>query len=916
MLPIYVIANGDMFREAFNAISTVIGTSTFATALNISAIFAVLGGAVCYIKVRDLLSLAKWFGIYFFVIAILLGPKVNIQILDSSDPGRADLAVDNVPYGLAMPASIVTEVGYALARSFDDVFHMPDDLAYTKTGMLFGSNLFRLGVSANIGDPNLKSQLYDYLKNCVFGDILINHKYTLDEVVNSADIWSTISQNPSPIRGLYISGKFYTCRAATPILQKELKDAIGPKTLNIFANSLVGENKYLQQQFALMLANSYNYFTGVSDTATNILQQNMMINAFSNGVANYAASVGNTAALENYSNTTSLEKMRLSWATSRDIATHTLPLMQTVLLLLMLCLFPIVILLAVQPVFGLGVLKNYLYTLLWLETWPVMFAILNFAATFYLKHHTSALSASGVTLSNANQLALEHSDIAGIAGYLTLAIPFISMGIVKGMAVAFNQAAQYIGGVTHSIIQGSSSEAVMGNVSLGNTNYHNISANNLSANKHDNNFTNMHGMMTEQLSSGASLTHSSSGEAIYNTGSAISNLPISVNASQVLSSTFGKSSDHYLSAAQTQRQSYDKTMSSAFNDIQAYDHAIQNGTSLSNTYSDSNTASFDKAVSNMHSIAHEVSTREGISEQNAFQTLSQASLNESLGVSSSSSFLGKVVQKTTGISGDISASGRQQAQSTHDSSYNSTADHNLSNRDIKDFRSNLNTAMQYAHSHSSADTSGTSASIASKLSADLRQAQSASMSVSADLAMGARMSQMASFSESHSASIQNNFNQGFVDYVKQVEPSKANTILANTSSGSIAIQRDQLAQNYMASYAKSMEQQVAQQASSSSINSTYQDTVASMPNSSNVAKNYANSSQTVNSAGAKVHFNESQAQNIQDQAATKINSQSHSVGQAGENMASSNQQQQDKVATKISSSKQKDQVGVINHLLK
>ena len=34
--------------------------------------------------------------------------------------------------------------------------------------------------------------------------------------------------------------------------------------------------------------------------------------------------------------TTSLEKMRLSWATSRDIATHTLPLMQTVLLLLML----------------------------------------------------------------------------------------------------------------------------------------------------------------------------------------------------------------------------------------------------------------------------------------------------------------------------------------------------------------------------------------------------------------------------------------------------------------------------------------------------------------------------------------------------------------------------------------------------
>ena len=42
---------------------------------------------------------------------------------------------------------------------------------------LFGSNLFRLASQVQIDDPNLKSQIYDYIKSCVVGDVLINHKY-------------------------------------------------------------------------------------------------------------------------------------------------------------------------------------------------------------------------------------------------------------------------------------------------------------------------------------------------------------------------------------------------------------------------------------------------------------------------------------------------------------------------------------------------------------------------------------------------------------------------------------------------------------------------------------------------------------------------------------------------------------------
>ncbi len=137
LYPVYVIANGDLFREDFNAIVTLLGTQTFTTAIAISMVFATLGAVAQYIKSHDLMVLPKWFGLYFFIVVILIGPKMDIQIIDVTDPGRADLTVDHVPFGVAMPAHLITTISHALTQTVDDVFHMPDDLSYTKTGMLY-----------------------------------------------------------------------------------------------------------------------------------------------------------------------------------------------------------------------------------------------------------------------------------------------------------------------------------------------------------------------------------------------------------------------------------------------------------------------------------------------------------------------------------------------------------------------------------------------------------------------------------------------------------------------------------------------------------------------------------------------------------------------------------------------------------
>src|SRR3990167_8601493 len=171
----------------------------------------------------------------------------------------------------------------------------------------------------------------------------------------------------------------------------------------------------------------------------------------------------------------------------------------------MMCLFPLISVLTLCPNMGLRIFSNYIYTLLWLESWPIMFTILNMAMNFYLSPDISG-TVYHVTLSNINRLAQEHSDIAGIAGYLILAIPFLSIGIVKGMASTFNQASQYLGGMIHSIGQGAASSVGMGNYSLGNISTGNATANSLSANKYDTNFSTMEGLATQQLGNGSTIT--------------------------------------------------------------------------------------------------------------------------------------------------------------------------------------------------------------------------------------------------------------------------------------------------------------------------------------------------------------------------------------------------------------------------
>jgi conjugal transfer mating pair stabilization protein TraG len=66
------------------------------------------------------------------------------------------------------------------------IFSLPDSVTYSKTGMLFGSNLVAKSTDFLSQNPEITTLFSDYVQNCVMGDIFLNHKYSFEEL-NSPD---------------------------------------------------------------------------------------------------------------------------------------------------------------------------------------------------------------------------------------------------------------------------------------------------------------------------------------------------------------------------------------------------------------------------------------------------------------------------------------------------------------------------------------------------------------------------------------------------------------------------------------------------------------------------------------------------------------------------------------------------------
>lgn len=763
-LEIYVVANGELARQALNAVAVLLGSATFKTAIKLSILFGILGTAINYIRGKNLAIFARWFITYFFVAIVMLGPKGNIQIIDSSNPG-AVYTVANVPYGLGYPAHLITSAAHGLVTSFEEALHLPDDLTYNKTGMLFGSRVFRLSTEFHIINPVVKAELSEYVKNCVLGDILVNKKYSMAELTESPDLENIITRSSSNIRGIYIGGVFKTCQAAGIDLKQHLRSDIKQNGFKIFGKRIFGrfQPDIAAQKLTNALAETYSFFNygALANDALQIMTQNVLINGIKDGLLSYTAETGATAALLNLSSTQAMERMRMSLATSRNLATYAIPVMHTVLLLLMMGLFPIMILLSFQPSFTSKVLKNYFYTLIWIESWPLMFACLNMIVTFYSK---AEVGVAGLTISNINQLALEHSDVANMAGYMMLSIPFISGGLITGMASAFNHAAGYIGSVMQSSASSAASEIASGNIHLGNSSWANVNAN-----KFDTNTSMMHGMATQQLKTGVIRTKRTDGETTYDGSPAISRLPTSTRISDSLSSSYAKQQEAATAATLNEQKTYEESISKSASDLSSFSESLGKSKSLGENFNSRVGASAAASAARMRSTAENISKREGVDVDSVFRGLTNFS--QSGAVKADATFSTREIPIGIAATFKASAGAEAKAGFEHLRTNEAATRQNVGNsfnvtaEEAKRFSQDLHKVEEYSKVNHAETSNSEAASHLFQLSTNLNRAKSASAQYSIHKAESERLSSVASLVQQHSGQIDSDLGQEVANYV-------------------------------------------------------------------------------------------------------------------------------------------------------
>ncbi|HIH9879423.1 TPA: conjugal transfer mating-pair stabilization protein TraG [Klebsiella pneumoniae] len=804
MLEIYAIAGGDWLRGNLNAIAAFMGTSTWSTIEKMCIAISVLIVAGNWVKKHNVMDLIGWV-FSLTLVSILVVIRTPVQIIDYSNVAQV-YEVDNVPIGLAIPASLTTRVGNALIQSYEMVFALPDSVTYSKTGMLFGSNLVAKSTDFLSQNPQITTLFSDYVQNCVMGDIFLNHKYSFEELLNSPDPYTLIFANPSPLRGVFDkNNQFQTCEEAS----RDLKSALaldtqtGGKTWNYYVRQLFGGKPNPDLLFSQMIGDSYNYFYSSGQSAGQIIRQNVTMNALRSGIQSYAARSGDTASLVNMANTSSLEKQRLAQATMGHQALRTLPLMQTVIMGIMIGMFPIMVMAAMFNMMTLQVLKGYVFALIWLQTWPLLFAILNSAMAYYAKQNGVP-----VVLSELSQVQLKNSDIATTAGYIAVMIPPLSWGIVKSMGAAFSSAYSHFSSSGLSATSQAASGVVDGNYSFANMQMENVSGYSWGTNS-----TTSFGQMSRQLANGGMSTQTRDGSMVWDSGGAMSKLPVDINVGRQIASAQQQMAREADAQAESALHGYNSSVTSAWNSLQQF--GTNKGNSASTTTGADTTESSQDSMarSKMWNAVVANAKANNISNEESFQQLMDDSAKSTQGVdlygsgkwSSGDQLFGKLGKWGTGLSAEAGVKGS--AGWTHSSGNtdnvgtsgreSNDSRHDTSSQAAKDFKEASDHFTSRKTTTSGNITDNNASSRVDQFAASLSSAKNSYDQYTSSRTRSHEYSEMASRTESMTGQMNENLTQQFANFVQHRAPQDAEAILTNTSSPEIAAQREALAREFV-----------------------------------------------------------------------------------------------------------------------
>ena len=478
--------SGDFLRMVFTAVASIFGNANYIAAVQ-TAFF--LGFLTLFIKGainQDIMSGVKWFMMVLVLNFALLVPKTTVVINDRVLPS-ASAVVNNVPIGLAATAGFFSYTGDWFSRAFETVFTVPNAVRYTQNGLLFGHKVLEASRTMVIPDERTYLNFTEFFSSCVVVDGVGHGRFSWEDVLEANDLLAFFGTNVAQhaARFKYVTGsgiqQILPCRSGfAGSLQPDLQ-AITDNIMHTGIRGFIANNSTVTAaltKYKNDLPPAILYLTGMTITPEALVLQSSLSNTMGNAILKMARSVDDATFATQYARQWAENERRTTYQTMGRIAEEKLPLLRALIEAFLYAIFPIITLTAL--ILPTAVPFTYVTTLLWINLWPPLYAILNFFISYYTKGVLTELSSiygNGFNAMANTQLTEYVSDMVATSGYLVSSLPIIAWMLVSRSgalaAMAVSRIMQgYDTSVGHAAEQITRGEGEMGGVQWRETNAH------------------------------------------------------------------------------------------------------------------------------------------------------------------------------------------------------------------------------------------------------------------------------------------------------------------------------------------------------------------------------------------------------------------------------------------------------------
>jgi len=792
MLEVFTVGGGEYIVNVLNAVAAWSGGGGFRSMIQVVFVMGLIYSLLVLAFNFDWRAWMNWFLQATAIYMMLLVPTVTIKVTDRIDPGLAPATVANVPLGLGVMASFTSQFGDWMTRTAETVFVMPDALKMTNNGIIYGARLLEKAQTFQITDPVFRANLDEHFKQCVFYDVLLGFT-PMETLTNSSNLWRDIGPG-SPARaqkfltrsGTGVSSSIIRCNAAYTALDAQWTAEIDAD-LPLFAKGAYPD--LLDTIAAQRLRNDLGIIAGnMHGAATDpyaYLQQVSVMDAFmaaresfsDAGWDAYAAQRADAQARNTY---TSIAQQAMTWV----------PLLGIVLHVVFYAMFPVIFPLFLFPRTGVTTLRGYGMGFFYLASWGPLYVVLHMFVMNRAASAYAAVAPTGPTLLVSNGITNVNNDIATIAGFMMMSVPFIAAGMARGAMAIAGQATSLLG-PAQAAGQAAAAERTLGNYATGNISFQNLSGNNSSLNKHDDTFSYGSGFGKRSFthSDGGIETGFANGANAFDTRQAISSLAYKPVRTDGFASDFREALSQGLNRAEGLRQAASEARSatvSTGSDLvesatRSASSSNENGSAFNSSVSKFNeqTRSFSEGLQNQFRLSESESQAVARSYLLSGEAGGTAGLKGKVGVGSSDGIVAAI-----GADAAANLALRVIAQHKHETGETLTADQALSR--VADYaykEANSTQARQAREDFTRATSSSSDSelrSLSDRYSASLADTRTYSNEASRTQEAYERHSQDFSEAASRGYSLSQDETQEFVTYVQQALRQPENSLLAST----------------------------------------------------------------------------------------------------------------------------------------